>query len=402
MSIEIRPTESLDEFQSAIGSIGHYFGGWPDREGAERFARTLPFDRMHAAFDEGAVIGGAGAFPFRLTVPGGELDCAGVTVVGVLPTHRRRGVLTSLMHEQLDDVRRRGEPLAALWASEAAIYRRYGYGLASLGATIDLPKRYTALRPEPEPGMRVRLVSLEDAQPLVQPVYDRVQRLTPGMFSRTDAWWETRQLADPVDRREDGAQKNVAVLERDGVPAAYALYRVVSKFEGGSNVGYVRVIEAIGDDGAEVELWRFLLGIDWIASYRSMIATDHPLLHALVYPGRLRQRLGDALWLRLVDVATALSGRSYGADDPLVLDVADQFLPENAGRWRLAGGRAERTEDEPDLSLDVGELGSLYLGAFTASELVRSGLVRELRESAASRADAVFRSERKPWCPEIF
>jgi len=222
------------------------------------------------------------------------------------------------------------------------------------------------------------------------------------MFSRTDAWWETRQLADPADRREDGAQKNVAVLERDGVPAAYALYRVVSKFEDGSNVGYVRVIEAIGEDGTEVELWRFLLGIDWISSYRAAIATDHPLLHALVAPSQLKPRVNDNLWLRLVDVGAALSGRSYGADDPLVLEVEDSFLPENAGRWRLADGRAERTEDEADLALDVGELGSLYLGAFTATELVRSGLVRELRDGAALRADAVFRSERKPWCAEIF
>ena len=297
---------------------------------------------MHAAFDEGRVVGGAGALPFRLSVPGGELDCAGVTVVGVLPTHRRRGILTALMRAQLDDVRRRGEPLAALWASEAAIYRRYGYGLASLGVAIDLPRRHTALRPAPAPGMRVRLVPLEEAQQLVQPIYDRAQQRTPGMFSRTDAWWETRQLADPPDRREDGAQKNVAVLERDGVPAAYALYRVVSKFEDGSNVGYVRVIEAIGDDGTEVELWRFLLGIDWISSYRAAIATDHPLLHALVAPSQLKPRVNDNLWLRLVDIGAALSGRSYGVDDPLVLEVEDSFLPENAGRWRLADeiGRA--------------------------------------------------------------
>lgn len=402
MRIEIRPTASSEEFEAAVGAIGHYFGGGPGREGAENFARVLPFDRMHGAFDEGRVVGGAGAIPFRLSVPGGELDCAGVTVVGVLPTHRRRGVLTDLMRAQLDDVRRRGEPLAALWASEAAIYRRYGYGLASLGATIDLPKQYNALRPAPTEGMQVRLVPLDEAKPLVQPVYDRVQRLTPGMFSRTDAWWDSRTLDDPADRREDGAQKNVAVLERDGVPAAYAIYRVVSSFQDGANKGYVRVVEAIGEPATEVELWRYLLGIDWIASYRGVIATDHPLFHAAVYPSRLKLRVADALWLRLVDVGAALSGRSYGADGPLVLDVVDQFLPENEGRWRLAGGHAERTDEEPDLSLDVGELGSLYLGAFTASELVRAGLVRELREGAASRADAVFRSERKPWCPEVF
>jgi len=140
MTWEIRPTEDLDEFKRAVGAIGHYFGGWPtDDESAQRFAANLPLDRMHAAFDGDRIVGGAGAFPFELTVPGGPVACAGVTVVGVLPTHRRRGVLSAMMRAQLEDVRRRGEPIAALWASEEVIYRRFGYGLASLAGEIGIP-----------------------------------------------------------------------------------------------------------------------------------------------------------------------------------------------------------------------------------------------------------------------
>jgi predicted acetyltransferase len=404
VSLAIRPVETLSEFGRAMGAIGHYFGGWPaDDEAAERFHRNLPFERLHAAFDGEEIVGGAGAIPFELTVPGGTARCAGITVVGVLPTHRRRGILRALMREQLDDVRRRGEPLAALWASEEGIYRRYGYGMAVLGAEMTLARPHNRLRVPADGDGRVRLVSLEEAKELVPPIYDRVRLRTPGMYGRTPTWWETRNLDDPPDRREDGAAKNVAVLERDGGPAAYALYRVVSKWEKTANVGHVRVIEAMGDDGAELELWRFLLGIDWVASVRAAhLPVDHPLLHALVNPRRALLRLYDLLFVRLVDVGAALAARTYGSDEPLVVEVADEFLPENAGRWRIAGGSAGRTDDEPDLALDVNELASLYLGGFGASELVRAGLVRELRDGAAAHADRLFGSPRKPWCPEIF
>jgi predicted acetyltransferase len=135
----VRPTKDLEEFKAAVGAISHYFGGGPDDERAERFGKVLPLERMHAAFDGDAVVGGAGAFPFELTVPGGVVRCGGVTVVGVLPTHRRRGVLTAMMRAQLEDIRDRGEPIAALWASEEVIYGRFGYGMASLAGEVALP-----------------------------------------------------------------------------------------------------------------------------------------------------------------------------------------------------------------------------------------------------------------------
>ena len=404
MAVEIRPATTIDELADGIRAIGHYFGGWPaDLEAAQRFSRNLPTERMHVAVDDGRIIGGAGAFPFSMTVPGGPIPCAGVTVVGVLPTHRRRGVLSSMMRAQLEDVRGRGEPIAALWASEEAIYRRYGYGMAALGTELELARGYHELRTPPAQATRLRLVTLDEAKELVPPIYDRVRLRTPGMYERSPAWWESRMLDDPPDRREDGAVKNVAVVELDGVPAAYALYRVISKWEGAANVGHVRVIEAMGDDRAEVELWRFLLGIDWVGTFRANhLPIDHPLLHQLVYPRRALLRVYDTLFIRLVDVGTALSARSYASAEPLVLEVGDAFMPENAGRWRIADGSAERTEEDADLELDVNEAASLYLGGFTASELVRAGTVRELREGAAARADALFATPRKPWCPEIF
>lgn len=406
MAWDVRPVRDLEEFKRAVGAIGHYFGGWPpDEESTERFSRNLPLERMHAAFDGERIVGGAGVFPFELTVPGGSARCAGVTVVGVLPTHRRRGVLTAMMREQLEDVRRRGEPLAALWASEEVIYRRFGYGLASLSCEIAIPSGYAALREPRDERAVARLVPPGDAGPFIAPIYDQVRAGTPGMFARTDSWWETRNLADPPERRQGGGEKNVLVLDLDGEPAGYALYRVHTKFEAGASVGHVDVIEAVAEGPiATRELWRVLLDMDWKATLKGyLLPIDHPLLHQLAYPRRMQMRVGDGLWVRIVDIGAALAARAYGGDGAVVIEVADAFLPENAGRWRVGGGAAERTDAEPDLALDAGELGSVYLGGFTFGELVRSGLVRELRDGGTARADALFRFDApKPWCPEIF
>src|SRR5688572_1098128 len=208
MAWTVRPTVDLEEFVDAVGAISHYFGSERNLERAERFAKVLPLERMHGAFDGDRIVGGAGAFPFQLTVPGGPVACGGVTVVGVLPTHRRRGVLTAMMRAQLEDIRDRGEPIAALWASEEPIYRRYGYGMASFSGEIELASGYSSLRQAPEPGATARLITLEDAKPILPPIYDRVRLATPGMFQRTPDWWELRTLADPPDRRQGGGVKN--------------------------------------------------------------------------------------------------------------------------------------------------------------------------------------------------
>jgi predicted acetyltransferase len=401
---EVRPTTNVEEFADAVGAISHYFGSPRDLERAERFSRVLPMERMHAAFDGDRIVGGAGAFPFQFSVPGAVVSCAGVTVVGVLPTHRRRRVLTDMMRVQFEDIRDRGEPIAALWASEEVIYRRFGYGFASATGEMELDRGYAALREPPDPSARGRLITLEDARELVPPIYDRVRVRTPGMFERTKEWWELRNLDDPPERREGAGVKNAVLMEINGEPAGYALYRLNLKWEAGSSIGHIDVIEAIADGTAATqELWRLLLEMDWMATARAyLLPADFPLFHMLRYPRRMKMRTSDGLWVRLVDIGAALSARTYASDEPVVFEVDDPFLPDNSGRWRLADGKAERTDDEADLALDVGELGAAYLGGFTFGELVRAGRVSELNDGAAWRADAVFRSEPKPWCPEIF
>ena len=188
---------------------------------------------MHAGFDGDAVVAGSGAFPFDLTVPGGQVKAAGVTVVGVLPTHRRRGYLRAMMRSLIDAARARGEPVAVLWATEDTIYGQFGYGMASMAAEIDVPREHTAPFARIDVPGQARLVPLAEAEPLVAPIYERVARVTPGMFARTSAWWQDRLLIDHPWQRAGGGALRCAVWEIDGAPAAYAFYRVNQVFERG-------------------------------------------------------------------------------------------------------------------------------------------------------------------------
>ncbi len=400
----MRACATQEEFVDAFMAIGQYFGLEPTPERTERFLKLLPLDRMHAAFEGGRAVGGAGAFPFEMAVPGGSVGCAGVTVVGVYPTHRRRGALRAMMHAQLDDVHERGEPIAALWASEETIYGRYGYGMASLCGEASVPHEYASFARSGGQAGQVRLVTAEEAGEVIPGIWEAVRAVTPGMFSRSADWWEFRILADPPDRREGAGPKRYVLHELDGRPQGYAIYRHQPGFEGGASTATLNVGEVVAADGAPTaELWRYLLDIDWTATVRGqLLPLDHPLFFLLANPRRMRFRMGDALWVRLVDVEAALSGRGYAADGSVVFELADEFCPWNEGRWRLEGGTASRVEEEPELRLDVQALGSVYLGGFTFAELARAGRVEELREGALARADAMFHSDRAPWCPEIF
>ncbi|MGH3132529.1 MAG: GNAT family N-acetyltransferase [Gaiellaceae bacterium] len=403
MSFRVTPCKDLVEFGQAVFAIGQYFGLDPTEERMERFSKNLPIERMHAAREDGRIVGGAGAFPFEMTVPGAIVPTAGVTVVGTYPTHRRRGVLRAMMRAQLDDVHERGEPVALLWASEETIYGRFGYGMASLCGEISLPRHAAGFTLPLEHGSALRFVEKDEALELFPRVWNKVRRRIPGMLGRSRNWWELRILFEPPGGGGD-PPKRFVVLERGGTPEGYAVYRHKPKWEAGVSDSELEVVEAIALDGTPTaELWRYLLDVDWAARVTAhLLPLDHPLFQLLATPRRMKFRVGDGLWARLVDVGEALSARGYAADGAVVFDVVDAFCPWNEGRWRLADGRAKRTRAAPQLRCDVSALGAVYLGGITFSQLVRGGRVEELRRGAAARADAMFASDRAPWCPEIF
>jgi predicted acetyltransferase len=407
MDIEVRVVPE-DERQRWFEVCNIAFSGEVREEEVEKDSKVLPAERMLGAYADDALVGTAADFPLPLTIPGGELPAAGVTGVGVLPSHRRRGVLTELMRRQLDDARGRGEPLAILWASEAGIYGRYGYGVATRVAGIEADRDRMAFAARPDPDAHVRLVDADEAARDFPPIYDRVRRESPGMFGRSEEWWKQYRLSDPEWRRRGAGPKFHALLELEGRPEAYATYRVKQDWVEGFAQSQLRVQEAIATSPrATQELWRFLFGVDLVARVEAWpLAPDHPLFLLAQEPKRLRMRIGDGLWLRILDAERALSARSYAAEGELVFELADSLVPENEGAWRVVasdgGGSVERSDREPELRFDVRTLASVYLGGFSFAELQAGGLVEELAEGAVARADALFRTPRAPWCAEVF
>jgi predicted acetyltransferase len=401
VAIDIRhPAE--DELRAAMAAAEVAFGETPNDDEYERHSKMLALDRFYAAYDDGKPVGTAADFPFLLTVPGGELSAGGVTWVGVMPSHRRRGILTQLMRRELDDLHERGEPLAVLWASEAAIYGRFGYGIAAPTLQMDADKARFALRDDPGPSGQVRMLAPADAVEPCMRIYDRVRPTIPGFVARTRDWWETYRLADPEQWRRGSSPKYVAVLELDGEPEAYSIYRIKQDWRQGVSHSQVRLTETLATTpAAERELWRFVFGIDLIARVDGRQDPASPLFLMVVDARSLNLRVSDGLWLRLVDVGAALRGRSYATDDEVVIEVRDGFCPWNAGRWRI-GREVMRTDDDAELELDVADLASVYLGAFPFTRLASAERVRELEEGALARADALFRTPRPPYCPEDF
>ena len=365
-------------------------------------------DRVLGAYDGDALVGGGAAFSFRMTVPGGaRVRTAGVTAVGVMPTHRRRGILRSLMARQLADVRRNGEPLAALVASEGGIYQRFGYGLGILLGTIEIDRDRAQFRTDSPPVGSNRLVDKDEARRLMPPVYDEVCTATPGFIERDPAWWDER-LADIEAHRRGAGPAYRAIYERDGEVRGYVRYRIKSEWGTVASNSTLIINELIATDPiAERELWRFCFGVDLIARVQYRWGPpSHPLLLMVAEPRRLQLRVSDGIWLRIVDVPAALAARGYAADGSVVFDVADEFLPEAAGRWRLivTGGKAtvEATTDRADLALDTTDLAAAYMGSFSFAELGRAGRTVELTVGARTRADAIFRTSVLPWCSTPF
>jgi predicted acetyltransferase len=406
VTVEIRIPEPEDH-RRWYEACETSFAGEIREEDLERDRKMIPAERMFAAYENDAIVGTAADFPMLLTVPGGELSAAGVTMVGVLPSHRRRGILTQLMRRELDDARERGEPLSILWASEETIYGRFGYGVATFKAAISAERDRSALRGEPDPRARVRLIDEEEAARVLPPIWDRARRDRPGMFARSQEWWQEYRLPDPEHRRGGGGPRFFALLELDGSPEGYALYRVKESWDEGFADSSLRVIEPVATSpAAQRELWRFLFGIDLIARVEAFfLPVDDPLVLAVAESRRLRMRLSDGLWLRILDVERALQERSYAGEGRVVLQIADGRFDDNDGTWTLEAGQdgAEVSRGgEAELRLEARDLASAYLGGFSFHRLAEAGLVEEVAPGAIARADDLFRTPRAPWCPQVF
>ncbi|MBP2479407.1 putative acetyltransferase [Crossiella equi] len=398
--MQIRPTTEQDRevFATTVHAAFGRFPETPDPDGGGLWWSATEMDRnLLALTGDGRPVGTAGACSFELTLPGGAVvPAAGVTSVGVLPTHRRRGLLTAMMRHQLADLRARGELLAVLLSSESLIYGRFGYGPATYTQRLTVPRHRAAFRGTPAAPGSIELLQRDEK--LLAEVYDRYRRAQPGALSRPKRWWSLGAGQPPVSR----APRYLAVhRDADGVADGYASYS-------GAESGTITVDEIVTtDDAVHSALARFVLGHDLVNQVVfKHVPPEHPLRWQLAdFNAAEQTNHTDWLWVRLLDLPRALTSRAWSADGELVLDVTDPFLDEQH-RLLLAArdGAATCTPTgrAPDLSLDVRDLGSVYLGGTRPSTLVRAGFVQAHQPGAVALADALFHTERPPHCLHWF
>lgn len=396
----------------------HASHGAPMSERAHaNFLARLEFGRTLAAFDGDTIVGGTGAFSFQMRVPGAMAAVAGVSLVAVLPSHRRQGILSALMRRQLADVSERGEAVAVLFASESGIYGRYGYGRASWHAAYRLQRGEGTLAPggPADPGLRLRIAEPLSARAELAKVYDLALAERPGLYARTEPWWD-RLLTDL--HSEDGSSQQIrcVLAEDDSGPRAYAVFTSTECWDEDAGLprGVLEVSEALATDpAATAALWDNLLSRDLVSEFHArMRPVDDPLLYLLADPRRVRSVVSDGLWVRLVDVGRALAQRHYASPVDVVIEVTDELCPQNAGRWRLAaeagvapaGFRAtcERTTAPADVVLPVWAMGAAYLGGTGLKAMANAGLITEATPGSLAALSTAMSWEPAPWCPMTF
>jgi predicted acetyltransferase len=398
------PIRSIDagELERFMVAEGLAFQAPPDEEDVARERLLAEPDRYFVALEGEAFVGTAGACSTRLTVPGPRsVPAAGITAVGVVPSHRRRGINTALIATLLDQAAERSEAVAFLWASEASIYRRFGFGLASVCIEFEVATEHGRFVEEAPVAGEVRLLPRNEALSAMRPVHERVASARPGMIAIEDRWWTWLF----VERKEDREKPPYYVVHHDanGGVDGYAEYRFEHSWLHNVSLGVVEVRQLIAANPvASATLWRYLLDLDLAGTVKAWNRpADEELMRFAAEPRRLNARLADGLWVRLVDPAAALRARGYEADGRLVLEIVDAFRPATSGRYSLEvrDGEAgvERTDAEPEIVCGIEALGATYLGGATFRQLARVRQVRELAPGALARADAIFNADPSPW-----
>ncbi|MGW5687887.1 GNAT family N-acetyltransferase [Nonomuraea sp. NPDC003754] len=408
MTYPIRPI-SEDEWPQFSGVLVEAFNWTPPPAQAERWKANTEFDRTLAAFDGDLIAGVTGVHSLSMAVPGGTLPVAGVTAVSVLPSHRRRGILSQLMRRQLADVRERGEAVAALYASEAVIYGRFGYGRASDNLAIGIPTHRSAFAASApsDPSLRIRVVTPADVRPVLEELFASVVAERPGRYARNEHFWNHMLADEEFD--QNGAGRLRAILVEDADKArGYALFRVKGGWaDNGGPDGELQLRELHATDpAAHALLWRSVLDRDLVTKVTADVPVDDPITQLLADVRQLNARWGDELWVRLVSVDAALAARAYAAPVDVVIEVADDVCPWNAGRWRLTAdtgsASCKPTDEAPDLSLPVAALGGAYLGAGSLAAQHAAGLLTEHSAGAVRALATALSWSPAPWAGLVF
>jgi predicted acetyltransferase len=406
VTLAVHPLET-DELRAAHTLFAATIHRPPaDDAGWAASSRLYTPGRTFGVHAGGALVATATSFPSELAVPGGAvLPMSAVTRVGVRADHTRRGLLTAMMRAQLDDAAARGEPVVTLRASEARIYGRFGYGVASRGRSVRVRADPAAFRPDAPRGGTVRLVERSEIVPVLRDVHGRIALRRPGGITRTDGWWATG-----IGRRVDVEREHILAAVHTG-PQGDDGFAIA--FLGDATGFTERSLDVAdlhaADVGATAALWRFLLGVDLVEKVEAHLRPlDEPLELLLTDPRACAVTgQADETWLRIVDMPAALGARRYGDSGPVLLGVHDGLLEANSGVYRIADGGAERVGPlggpvRPELECDVAGLAMAYLGDRRPSELVASRWWTAPDPTAVPRADAAFATAGTPWCGTYF
>lgn len=357
---------------------------------------------LTATDDDGRYVASAGAYEFDLSLPGGaRIDTAGVSAVTVRTDHRRRGLLRAMMAQLHRDAAEHDDPVAALWATEAPIYGRFGYGAA-------VPSQHVSIRQSRLRGLsggdaeHVRELSRDDYLRIGPAVHERVRDVRPGMLARSDSWW----LAGTQD--EEAAEKRPLRYAAIGDRGVVRFMVHEGTWDHDVPDATVTVKDLLAADAqAEADLWAYVASIDLVTTVSAEFRpVDDPLPWRLVDRVHLRRRVAPPMFLRLLDVPTALAARAYTTTDRLVLEVADRQEMANAARWSVDVGpdgcEVVRTEDPADVVLDVADLASLWLGGYSPLTLLAAGRIQVASRDHAQRLHRLFVTDSAPWCPLDF
>ncbi|MCB5166193.1 GNAT family N-acetyltransferase [Streptomyces bambusae] len=417
--VDVRPVGE-PEFKDWLAASSIGFLSPPavtDEEAAYRLKST-DLTRVQGAFDPdtGRCVATFRSFAQQVTVPGGAaVTATAVSRVTVLPTHRRRGLLGRMMAADLGAARRRGEVLATLVAAEYPIYGRYGFGPATSLTEWEIDVARTGLDPRrtgrPACGGRIDVVDAERIRAAGPVVHERLRARLPGVIDRPAHWWDRSTGLDPDPGRPWTEPFSVLYRSPAGEPEGYAVYTADDRWTDAKTPSNTLTVKDLiaATPAAERALWHFLCSVDWVRSVRTGYRAPDALVPDLFPNPRAAavRTQADWLWVRVLDVVRALEARTYEAPGALVLEVEDQGGLAG-GRFRLVAGADGRAECRPagsepaELRLGVAELGALYLGDVSAVRLAALGRLTEEVPGAVARAESLFRTAVRPWCPDLF
>jgi predicted acetyltransferase len=400
--IEVRTAEAA-EYDAVRALFGEamMFTSTPDE-----FARQLfEPERALVATDGAEIIGTTKALTRDLSVPGAVVDAAHVTGVGVRATYRRRGVLSQLMARQLREV---PEAIAVLWASEPAIYGRFGYGAAAWATNYDIDlRRVGPANDRIRPGA-LGVLTVDEALKELPSVLRRAQEQRPGVSGRSELRWQEHLQDKPDDRGGRTARQILVHRDENGTINGYVLWRGKMNWVPAGPANEVLVEELVAPDPTAYRvLWQHLLTMDLTAKIGyGYAAVDEPLQQLVSTPTALERRVSESLWLRVTDVPRALRQRQYAVPVDVVLDVTDDLIETNTGHFHLTADESsvtcEHTDAPADLTLSVAALGAVYLGGRPLTEFAATGRVTEHTPGTLARATAAFGWPIAPVSLEIF